>query len=89
MKAQTIMKKAPVDWEKTVDRMVGSNRDVLRLELEGICERSGILAAYLDERHGYGCGDQGHDEAVESANKVGRVIHCKAFGYNAYHDISF
>ena len=50
MNATTLMKKAPVDWEKAVDRIPTADRDRLRRELEGITERAGLLAGYLDER---------------------------------------
>ena len=88
MKAQYLIKKAPVEWEKTVNRLSSVDRGTLRKELEAISERAGMLAAYLDERHGYGCGDQGHGKAVKSVNKTGRLIHCKAFGYNAFHELT-
>lgn len=54
-----------------------------------IAMRAGQMARYFDERHGYGCGDQGHDKAVKSLNKAGKAIWCKAFGYNEYLDINF
>lgn len=88
MKATTIMKRAPVDWEKTVDRIKSQDRDTLRRELEGIAERAGILAGYLDERHGYGCGDRGHKAAMKRANKNGKLIWMKVFGYNGFHELT-
>ena len=87
MKAKNLMKKAPIDWEKIVDKLSQNERQDLRESLENISERAGILAGYLDERHGYGCGDQGHDKAVKTMNRIGKIIHMKAFGYNAYHEL--
>ncbi|HEA70070.1 hypothetical protein LCGC14_1484360 [marine sediment metagenome] len=88
MKATTMMKKAPVDWEKTVDRMNTQARGDLRRELEGISARAAMLAGYLDQRHGYGCGDQGHKKAVKRMNRHGKMVWMKVFGYNAHHDIN-
>ncbi len=88
MKAQELMQLAPVDWEKTVDGISTRERDDLRRELEGIGERAASLAGYLDERHGYGCGDQGHRKAVKKANRNGRMVWVKVFGYNAFHDLT-
>ena len=89
MKAQTLLKKAPVDLEKTVGKMSMNEREDLRRELEGISERAGQIAGYLDMRHGSGCGDQGHDRAVKEFNRNGKMIWMRVFGYNAYHDINF
>jgi hypothetical protein len=80
---------APVDLKDYVEKMKTQEMDLLRRELEGIAERAAFLAGYLDERHGYGCGDQGHDKAVKTANKNGRKVWVQVFGYNAYHDIRF
>ena len=87
MKAVTIMKKAPVEWEKTLDRMKSADRNELVTELEAISYRAALLAGYVDARYGNGCGDQGHKAAVKSANKVGKIVRCKAFGYNAHIDL--
>lgn len=58
-------------------------------DLEAIAERAGMMAAYLEERNGYGCGDQGHGKAIKAMNRVGKIVHMKAFGYNAFHDLTF
>ena len=88
MKAQTMLKKAPVDWEKAVDRMKPDQRDELSTELERLSLRAGELAAYIEERHGYGCGDQGHKKAVKACNRVGKLIWCKGFGYNGHFSLT-
>jgi len=88
MKTTTIMKRAPVHWEKTVDRLNTKDRDYLRRDLEELSKRVAMLAGYLDQRHGYGCGDQGHAKAVKQMNRNGKMVWMKVFGYNAYHDIN-
>jgi len=57
--------------------------------LEALSVRAGMVASYLDERNGYGCGDRGHKKALKQMNRTGKIIHMKAFGYNAFHNISF
>jgi hypothetical protein len=88
MTVNELMNIAPMDWEKTVDSMSSKEKDDMRRKLEGISLRAGELAGYLDERHGYGCGDQGHRAAVKEANRNGKIIWTKAFGYNEYHKIT-
>lgn len=87
-KAQRFMRLAPVDWEKAVDKLMIEERDEIRRELEGIAERAAMLAGYLDERHGYGCGDQGHSKAVKTANHHGKMVWMKTFGYNGFHPLT-
>jgi phosphopantothenate synthetase len=65
------------------------NMQELEHELEALSVRAGMMAAYIGERHGYGCGDQGHNKALKAMNKAGKAIHVKAFGYNAFNDLSF
>lgn len=84
LKIMAALHLAPVEWEATAERLTTDERDRLRQELELITERAGMFAAYLDERHGYGCGDQGHEKAIKAANKTGKIIWCKAFGYNGF-----
>ena len=84
MTAKKLMETAPVDWEKAVDKILTRQRDELRRQLEGTAERAAVLAGYMDERHGYGCGDQGHKKAVKQANRNGRMVWMKVFGYNGY-----
>ena len=88
MKTQTLMEKAPVEWEKIIDKIKVNERRGLAKELEGISKRAGILAAYIEERYGYGCGDQGHEAAVKKMNRAGKMIHMKVFGYTAYHNLN-
>ena len=65
------------------------NKQELRQELEGLALRAAMMAAYIDEREGHGCGDQGHQKALKAMNRAGKIIWTKAFGYNAFHDLSF
>jgi hypothetical protein len=51
--------------------------------------RSAFIAAYLGERYGYGCGDQGHGKALKAANRAARLTHCEALGYNDCTSINF
>ena len=89
MNIKRLLAKAPIEWQKAVDRMSRSERNDAARAFEGIAKRAAMLAGYLDERHGYGCGDQGHDKGVETANENAQKVWCKVFGYNAYHEIRF
>jgi len=64
----------------------GELRDLWE-EFENIAVRAGQMAAYIEEREGYGCGDQGHKKALKALNRAGRIIQTKAFRYNGYHDL--
>lgn len=44
--------------------------------------------ADTDGRAGSGYGDRGHKEAVGAANRVGRLLWTKGFGYNEYVEVS-
>lgn len=83
MTLKTLMEKAPVDWEKTVDAMSSDERYELKRELEGIAERALSLAGYLYARF-----DRGHSSAMKQANRNGKIVWMKAFGYNGYHDLT-
>lgn len=89
MKAQAILKKAFVDLEKIADKMTEQERNDLSRELEGLSLRAGEIAGYFYMRSGSGCGDQGHRAAVKRLNRNGKNIWVKAFGYNAYSNVSF
>lgn len=84
-----IIEKPFCDLDKIASGMMPEQRRYVSDSLERIAMRAGQMARYFDERHGYGCGDQGHDKAVKSLNKAGKAIWCKAFGYNEYLDINF
>ena len=82
-----LLRLAPISWQETADKMGPQERNEARQALEAISARAGMLAAYLDERHGSGCGDQGHAKALRQANRTQRAIR-KAFGYQITHDLS-
>jgi hypothetical protein len=86
--AENLMLLAPIEWEVNADALSETARDEIRRRLEGIAERAASLARYMDTRAGSGCGDQGHKAAVKAANKVGRILWVKGFGYNDYHDLT-
>jgi hypothetical protein len=65
------------------------NKQQIIRELEGLAQRAGMMAAYILERDGYGCGDQGHKNAIKRMNKTGKTIWMTVFGYNAFHPLSF
>jgi hypothetical protein len=81
-------KAAPIDWEKIVNKMTQEERGIIQRELEGISIRAAELSGYLEEREGYGCGDQGHKKAMRTCNRWGRKIWTKVFGYNDYIEIN-
>ena len=87
MTAQELMNIAPVDWEKTVDAMSTTERHDMQHELEGIAERAAMCAGYVEEREGYGCGDQGHASAMKTANRYGRRLHVTTFGYSEFRGV--
>jgi uncharacterized protein YcaQ len=68
---------------------MNNKREIVQ-HLEGIAERAAMMAAYIDEREGYGgCGDQGHKKALKAMNRAGKLVHLKVFGFMAFHDLSF
>jgi hypothetical protein len=67
---------------------IKNKQEIIR-ELEGLAQRAGMMAAYILERDGYGCGDQGHSKAIKRMNKTGKTIWMTAFGYNGFHNLSF
>jgi len=80
---------APAQWADLFEKLGGEDLRELIKDLEAVAERAAMMATYLEERHGYGCGDQGHASAVKACNRAARIVHCRALGYNAYKDLSF
>ena len=62
-----IEESAPVDWDNIFSNLSAEQRGKVARELEGIALKAAELAAYAEERYGYGCGDQGHDAAVKAS----------------------
>ena len=84
MNAQDFMMLAPAKIEAAADFMnTVECRDIAK-ELESLATRAAERAAYLEERYGYGCGDQGHQKAATRFNRAGRMVHCKVFRHNAF-----
>ena len=83
-----ILEKPYSEIEKIADEMKPEKLRELGKMLQTVSERAGIMGVYFEERHGYGCGDQGHKKAVKVMNRTGKKIHMGAFGFNAYHDIN-
>ena len=85
--AHRVIEKAFVDLPK-IASLMNNAQEVIK-DLEAISQRAGMMAAYLEERNGYGCGDQGHEKALKAMNRAGRHIHMNVFGYNAFADLKF
>jgi hypothetical protein len=81
-----LLQLAPCGVRAYVDKIPSAKRDQCRRDMEGIAYFAAAYAAYLDERHGGGCGDQGHKDADKAALKAARSIWTKIFGYNAHND---
>jgi hypothetical protein len=84
--ALTIALIPPSEYEARVDRLDEQRRGEILKELERIAEAVATFAAYLDDRYGYGAGDQGHKSAVKHMNKVRRTLR-KALGYTITKDL--
>ena len=83
--ARRWLESAPVNWEWMGNELNRrENKQEIVRTLEAIARRAAMLARYLDTRIGYGCGDQGHRQAMNAANKAGKAVWCGAFGYNEH-----
>ena len=76
----------PRDALCVIEGVGKANLGDLRRSLENLAEWATWLARYVDERDGFGCGDQGYEKAVRNANRAARTLWCKAFGYSAFVD---
>jgi hypothetical protein len=86
---------APANFEDRVDRMIRheagieflpppkdrADLDTTIRELDALMVKAALLRGYLDGRYGHGCGDQGHEDAVNEANKLVRAVR-RALGFN-------
>ena len=84
-----VFETAPVDWQEKADKMKPEELTEIEGQLEALSERAAMLAGYLTERHGYGCGDQGHEAGVKRANKYLKKIHCDVFGFLRSFEFKF
>jgi len=80
---------APVDFQSFINDLSNVDRQKLADEIEGIAIQATFAHAYVQERHGYGCGDQGHEDAAKAANKARRKVRNNVIGYNETRDIPF
>ncbi len=85
--ALELLNAAPADAVGMIARMSSPDKYEAAKMLEHIAKQAAWLGTYAEERYGYGCGDQGHADAVKSANKAAKTVWCKALGYNGYHDL--
>lgn len=83
-----IFETAPVDFEAAFDAMDSETRGEITRTLDALAERAAFLGEYAGERYGYGCGDQGHKDAVKKANRRCKSLWVKVFGYNAHHGLA-
>ena len=89
MKAQTLLKKAPVDLPGVAKRMSLTQAQELAKELEFIAERAAAYAEYIEEACGtYGCGKRSHADAVKAFNRTRKKVRA-AMGYMITPYISF
>lgn len=88
IKAVNALKRPAVAWEAWADKMKPEQREGYIKALEEMAIRAAWMAGYLESRHGSGCGDQGHADAVKNSDKVRTRIR-RALGYNVTHSVSF
>jgi hypothetical protein len=87
-KTTSVLKAAPVDFDRLAERMTTEERGEVARELEAIAAGAAFAAAYFSARYGEGCGDQGHGYAVKCANRAKRMTRL-AFGYDNTPAITF
>ena len=85
----TLLELAPVEFDAFCsDPANRAKLPSLEQAVEGIAFGCARLAAYIGQRDGHGCGDQGHGRAVRESNKVVAKVR-RALGYNVTHSLSF
>lgn len=65
-----ILSLQPKEWPAAVEKLSGVERDDLARRLADFAQSAAWLSAYAEQRHGCGCGDQGHGDAVDSAKRA-------------------
>lgn len=70
----------PAIWDTMNSEFSQQYRSELLDELEALACRAAMLSGYIASRHGEGCGDQGHRDAVKEANRRLKLTR-KAIGY--------
>jgi hypothetical protein len=58
------------------------------IQLDSLIQHAARLRGYLDQRYGYGGGDQGHERAVKKSNRVVARVR-KALGSYPQQDLNF
>ena len=86
--ARHLMASSYSQLEKLADEMSITDRGNLAQALLGNIRNTIRIGTYLDERYGYGCGDQGHKDSVKKANKAAHKVG-DALGYNVTRDVDF
>lgn len=79
---------APVEWEALADGLGETERAVVARQYEVMALHLIRFAEYMNQRHGYGCGDQGHKAAVKEQNRVANRVR-KALGYTTKQVFTF
>ena len=87
-KTASVLKAAPVDFDRLAERMTTEERGEVTRELEAIAAGAAFAAGYFSARYGEGCGDQGHVYAVKCANRAKRLAR-GAFGYDVTPGVTF
>lgn len=77
----------PVEFEQYADNAKLNDLRELQEELEKLAVAATFIAVYLDNRYGFGCGDQGHKTAAKKANQARTTLRNKVMGYNETHPI--
>jgi len=73
---------APIkDWGELTDALSLADKTALEIEADTLCTASALLSIYMDKRGASGCGDAGHEQAVESAIKTKKDIR-ELLGYH-------
>lgn len=83
-RAIRLMRVAPCNWEKRVNKIPRAELHDLRRTLDGIALRAVELGAYVGMRENYGCIDRGHEIAWKESRKKGKQVWVKVLGYCAY-----
>jgi primosomal protein N'' len=89
MKAQTLLKKAPVDLSGVAKKLSLVEAQELAHQLEFLAERAAAYAEYIEEACGtYGCGKRSHADAVKAFNRTRKKVR-SAMGFMITPYISF
>lgn len=87
-RALKFLEAAPKDWEALARKMEDdipqcSQRETCIRHLEAMAKKAAMLAGYIETR----CFGGEHNKAMKQANRNGKIVWKKVFGYNEFHDI--